>query len=187
MVKYIAYDTSLFRLSPLFERIMPYFIPAEVRKGMMNHVLQSKAKILERRNKGDQGRRDFCSYIFEMQKELKLSDWHLMAYSNSMIIAGSETSATVLSAMTHWLCETPLVYSRLKEEVRSRFKSSSEITSQSAKFPYLTAVIHETLRMLPPVPFAPPRITPKGGATVAGVFVPGGVSLLFPFIFIYNL
>jgi cytochrome P450 len=80
--------------------------------------------------------------------------------------------------LTHWLCRSPQAYSKLKDEVRSRFSSSSEITSQSATFPYLTAVIHESLRMFPPFPFVPPRITPEGGETVAGIFIPGKVSFM---------
>jgi hypothetical protein len=48
----------------------------------------------------------------------------------------------------------------------------------SAVFPYLTAVIHETLRIFPPVPIGMPRITPKGGGMVAGVWVPGGVGAI---------
>jgi cytochrome P450 len=176
MVDFIAYDSAFYRLSPLLEKYMTYFIPTSISKGMLNHVLQSKAKILSRRERGEHGRKDFCSYLFDMQYQMRLTDWDMTAHSNSMILAGSETSATVLSALTHWLCTTPAVYSKLKEEVRSKFSSSTEITSQNATFPYLTAVIHETLRMLPPVPNGAPRIVSKGGDSIDGVFVPGGVS-----------
>ena len=144
-------------------------------------MLESKAKILKRMAKEEQleaeGKRDFCSYIFEKREELGISDWGLAAHAQALIIAGSETSATVLSGLTYWLCRTPDVYEKLKREVRSRFKSSEEITSTSATFPYLTAVIHETLRIYPPVPIGMPRITPKGGGMVAGVWVPGGVCV----------
>jgi len=176
MVIFIAWDSAIYRVSPLLENLLGYLVPAEVRKATLNHVKQSKAKILARMEKGEGERRDFCSYIFEMKEEMNLNDWHMAAYSNSLIIAGSETTATVMSALTYWLCRTPLVYEKLKEEVRSRYKSSSEITSLSATFPYLTAVIHEILRIFPPIPFGMPRISPKGGETVDGIFVPGGVS-----------
>jgi cytochrome P450 len=118
---------------------------------------------------------------------MNLADWNITVYSNSMIGAGSETSATVLSAFTHWICRSPQAYSKLKEEVRSRFSATSEITSQSATFLYMTAVIHETLRMFPPVPFGLPRITPKGGEIIARVYVPGGVSLHSFIFLIYYL
>jgi cytochrome P450 len=101
----------------------------------------------------------------------------MAAYSNTLILAGSETSVTVLSALTYFLCRTPRAYERLKKEVRGRYKSSSEITSLTATFPYLTAVIQEAMRMYPPVPFGMPRVVPRGGETVNGLFVPGGVSL----------
>ncbi len=160
----------------MLEKMLGYLIPSEIQKATMNHVMQSKAKILARMQKGEGERRDFCSYIFEMKDEMNLNDWHMAAYSNSLIIAGSETTATAMSALTYWLCRTPHVYEKLKDEVRSRYKSSSEITSLSATFPYMTAVIYEILRIFPPIPIGMPRISPKGGETVDGIFVPGGVS-----------
>jgi cytochrome P450 len=42
----------------------------------------------------------------------------------------------------------------------------------------VNAVINESLRIYPPVPIGVARIAPKGGAMVAGVFVPGGVGLI---------
>jgi len=176
MVRFIGYDSAVYRISPALERTLLKFIPAKINKGMMNHVTRSKAKILGRMNRKPE-RKDFCSYIFTIKEEMGLTDWEMAAYSNALIIAGSETTATVLSALTNWLGRTPVVYSKLKEEVRSRFNSSSEINSQTATFPYLTAVIHEILRLFPPVPNGLPRITPQGGEIVAGMFIPGGVSL----------
>jgi cytochrome P450 len=70
------------------------------------------------------------------------------------------------------------VYQKLKDEVRGRFQSADQITSLSATFPYLTAVIHEALRIYPPVPIAVPRITPKGGAMIAGALIPEGVGFM---------
>jgi cytochrome P450 len=141
-------------------------------------VIQSKAKLLARMEKSaNLSRQDFCSYLIEKKDELGLSDWELAGYANTLIMAGSETTATLFSGLTYYLCRNAEVYGRLKEEVRCRFKSADEITSHSATFPYLTAVINETFRIYPPVPIALPRVTPKGGAWVAGEFVPEGVGL----------
>lgn len=74
----------------------------------------------------------------------------MAAYSNTMIIIGIETTATLLSALTYYPCRTPHVYDKLKEEIRSRYKRSGEVTSLTAIFPYLTAVIHEALRIFHP-------------------------------------
>jgi len=44
-----------------------------------------------------------------------------------------------------------------------------------APLPYLNAVIEETLRLFPPVPIGPPRISP--GEFVDGTYVPNGVGV----------
>lgn len=176
MVVFIAWDSALYKLHPRLSSFYSYLIPASIRVATVNHVTQSKSKILKRMERGERedGRKDFCSYIFELKDDMGLNEWHMAAYSNAMIIAGSETTATVLSALTYYLCRNPGVYDKLKEEIRGRYTSSEEITSLSATFPYLTAVIHEILRLFPPIPFGMPRIVPKGGDTVDGMFIPGG-------------
>jgi cytochrome P450 len=122
MIKFNAYNSAVYRFSPILDKIMPYIIPRKVAKGGERHVLESKRKILTRMEKEKtmeaEGKRDFCSYIFEKREELKITDWSLAAHSQALIIAGSETSATVLSGLTYWLCRTPDVYETLKREVR---------------------------------------------------------------------
>jgi cytochrome P450 len=178
-IKFLAYDAAIYRLSPtLHKRMMTYLIPADVAKAGVDHVNYSKDKILHRMEKGDLARRDFSSYLFEKKDQLKLNDWNLAAYAQLMVVAGSETTATTLSAMTYYLCRNPLVYQKLKDEVRGTFRSADDITSVKATLPYVNAVINESLRIYPPVPIGVARIAPKGGAMVAGVFVPGGVGLI---------
>lgn len=150
-------------------------MPKSLKEGGENHVRLSKAKILARMERGSD-RKDFVSYIFAKKDELKITDWEMAAHSNALIVAGSETSATLLSGLTYYLCRTPSVYAKLKEEIRSNFKSTEEINSQTATLPYLTAAINETFRIYPPIPIGMPRLTPSGGDEVAGHFVPGGVS-----------
>lgn len=69
---------------------------------------------------------------------------------------------------------------QLSEEIRSCFPGDNEITMQStAKLPYLSAVIEESLRLYPPVAAGLRRIVPKGGAIIDGHFVPENVSCQF--------
>ena len=177
MVIFVSWSCALGHVSPLLEKMVWVLSPPSVRKAALNHIEKSQAKIQARIDRGEGERKDFCSYIFELRDQMGLNDWHMTSYSNTLIIAGSETTATTLSVLTYWLCRTPRVYEKLKQEVRSRYNSSSEITSQSATFPYLTAVINEILRLVPPMPFGTPRVVPKGGETVDEVLIPEGVSL----------
>lgn len=161
MVAHMAWASAIYRISPTMAKIMRFLIPPQVRKDTLCHMMSSRAKILARMDRGEGERRDFCSYVFDLKDEMGLTEWSMTGYANILIMAGSETSATVLSAVTYFLCRNPRVYDKLKKEVRSRYTSSMEITSQTATFPYLTAVIHEVLRIFPSVPFGMPRITPQ--------------------------
>jgi cytochrome P450 len=90
-----------------------------------------------------------------------------------LMMAGSETTATLLSGCTFYLLRHPHSYQRLCDEVRGRFSVSSEITLTSlASLPYLQSVITEALRLYPPVPLGMPRVIPAGGATISGRYVP---------------
>ena len=89
-------------------------------------------------------------------------------------IAGSETTATTLSAVTYYLLKNPSAQARFVSEIRTHFSTYDEISSNRVgALPYFHAVINEAMRLYPPVPFGPPRLSP--GAWVDGAWVPKGV------------
>ena len=68
---------------------------------------------------------------------------------------------------------------KVTAEIRGTFKSEDEIDFASVStLPYLLACLDEALRMYPPVPTGLPRVVPKGGANIAGNYVPEKVSKL---------
>lgn len=76
----------------------------------------------------------------------------------------------------YYLCHNTNVLDRLSQEIRSTFNRDSDITSSRCiTLPYLNAVIEETLRVYPAVATHVARLVPKGGATVAGHFIPEDV------------
>ncbi|KAG9385254.1 cytochrome P450 monooxygenase [Pyrenophora tritici-repentis] len=93
------------------------------------------------------------------------------------LIAGSETTATVLSGAAYNLARNPEVRRKAQEEVRTAFKSDEEITLASLpRLSYLNAVIEESMRCFPAVPGTFPRRTGPDGDVIAGYFVPADVS-----------
>jgi cytochrome P450 len=97
--------------------------------------------------------------------------------TTAIIIAGSETTATLLSGAAFWIGTNPAVLEKLTQEVRSSFNSNEEITLASVgNLKYMLACLNETFRMYPPVAFGLPRVVPSGGATVAGSYVPENVG-----------
>lgn len=92
------------------------------------------------------------------------------------MMAGTETTATALCGITYHLARNPTSLARLTNEIRSAFPDYASISMEGlARLPYLRAVLHEGLRMYPPVPTKLPRRTPPGGVTIMGEYIPGDV------------
>ncbi|KAL4874377.1 cytochrome P450 [Aspergillus karnatakaensis] len=107
-----------------------------------------------------------------------MSEEDLANQAMVILTAGAETSATALTAVIWYLSQPAHAHclQRLREEVRGTFPSMSDITGDAtARLPYLNAVLEETMRLFPPSPVGPPRVSPPGGETVDGTFVPEGV------------
>lgn len=96
--------------------------------------------------------------------------------ANQHSSAGSETTASLLAGLTHWLLKTPDVFEKLKREIRTLESADDLVHENFAKMPYLNACIDEGLRIFPPVPGGNLRCVPKGGARVCGHDLPEGVS-----------
>jgi cytochrome P450 len=93
------------------------------------------------------------------------------------VLAGSETTAALLTGCTYYLLRHPEKYVRLVSEIRGAFAQISEIKlSALVELPYLNAVLTKILRIYSPIPFMLPRLVPQGGAVIDGQYVPGRVS-----------
>lgn len=104
-----------------------------------------------------------------------------------LLLAGSETTATCLSGTTYFLLTHPEVLEKVTAEIRSAFSTDADINIQSVnKLTYLIPVLNESLRMYPPLTSGMVREVPTGGAEIAGRFVPGDVSLVFFFFFLFS-
>lgn len=100
-------------------------------------------------------------------------------YSNALTLtlAGAETTASALSAVTYMLGIHPDVKAKADQELRAAFSRESEIDMQSSmKLRYLGAVIDEAFRYHPPGPNALWRQTPPEGNWVLGDWIPGKVQ-----------
>lgn len=107
----------------------------------------------------------------------KMSFEQLSANAEILVLAGSETTATLLSGCTYLLLTNPDKMEKLKHEVRSAFASESEITASSVnKLSYMLGVLNEALRLYPPVTSSLVRVVPPGGDMIVDHWVPEGVS-----------
>ncbi|PSK33980.1 Isotrichodermin C-15 hydroxylase [Elsinoe australis] len=138
------------------------------------HEVNSR-ELVEKRIARQTTRRDFMSNILQARKEFDISDTQIAAHTSDFVIAGSETTATALACATYFLLRDPSKLVKLRAEIDSAFRDYQDINALSTgRLEYLTAVCKEAMRMYPPLPFALPRIVPKGGDTVDGQFLPAG-------------
>ena len=104
------------------------------------------------------------------------------ANARILIIAGSETTATLLSGLFLLLLTNPSAFEKL-QEIRTSFTNPAEMAfAAAAELPYLNACISEALRVYPSVPSFIPRFTAVEGNTINVRFVPGNVSLKPPIL-----
>ncbi|XXH04521.1 hypothetical protein Hte_010937 [Hypoxylon texense] len=163
--------------SPLLGLIFKFIAGSKLRNSQANHLALVTKLTNERiyqRKQADRG--DFMDYIMRSRGQAhELTDAELIANSDLLMVAGSETTATLLSGATYWLLKTPHALKRAVEEVRSAFKSEDEITfhEATARLPYMLACLEEALRLFPPVPLVLSRAVPNGAPVqIAGLTVP---------------
>ncbi|TAQ85509.1 hypothetical protein B7494_g6162 [Chlorociboria aeruginascens] len=125
----------------------------------------------------DDKRVDFLSSMLSEGRKDVITQEEVAAQGQNLVsIAGSETTATTLSALTYFILKHPEVYTKFKQEIRDKFTDYDQISSAAVgQLSYFNAVINETMRLYPPVPFGPPRLSP--GAYVDGRWIPKGTEV----------
>lgn len=125
-------------------------------------------------------RGDFMDFILRSRGEAhQVSDEELVHNADLFMVAGSETTATVLLGVTYYLLKTPHAYKRLTEEIRTAFQRVEDITFKetNVRLPYMLACLNEAMRIFPSIPLVLFRITNDGPPTsIAGHSIPPAVS-----------
>ncbi|KAF4784431.1 cytochrome P450 [Colletotrichum scovillei] len=123
-------------------------------------------------------RADLMEGLLKKREEWNLSLQQLEGNASIIIIAGSETTATLLSGVTYLLLKNPEKMKKLVNEVRTTFDKESDVDLTSVnKLTYMLACLDEALRLYPPVPTGLPRTVPEGGAMVRGEFLPAKTTV----------
>lgn len=165
------------RFYPLVEFALMKCIPKSLKKMQSDHFQQIADKVLRRLN-WEVERPDIMSYVIKhngYEKGMTLGE--IQTTFMVLTTAGSETTATALSGTLSYLVKNPEIMAKVALEVREAFSAENHLTFNAISgLPYLNAVLNEGLRLCPPIPVMLPRLVPKGGDTVSGLWMPGGVS-----------
>lgn len=114
---------------------------------------------------------------------LAMSEDHLVADANLLVIAGSDTTSTVLGSIFFYLTRNPRVLEKLYQELRHTFSSVEEIQygAKLSSCTYLQAVIDESFRLGPAGCSELPRDLRAGGIVIDGDFYPKGTTVGVPY------
>ncbi|KAH9823309.1 cytochrome P450 [Melampsora americana] len=136
----------------------------------------TKSMFLRRYKKGLATEVDVFHYLLGEDSETgtKLSFSELVADSTLVIIAGADTTRTVMVALFLYLLRSPKQMKTLQNEL----SNASDLSPSSlSKIAYLDGCIKEALRLQPPSPANIQRITPDEGVMIDGIFIPGGTKV----------
>ncbi|KAI1815149.1 cytochrome P450 [Poronia punctata] len=185
----VASFVAAARLFPWLEWALLKCAPPSLKKVHREHYQVVVEKVQRRLNLETQ-RPDFVGQMIEASglltsenenekpKEEQLTLEEINATFMILATAGSETTASVLTGTMNYLTQNPDKMSRLVREIRAAFGKYEDISVDGVKdLPYLNAVLHEGLRLCPPIPWVMPRLVPEGGDTVCGVWLPGNTSV----------
>jgi len=132
------------------------------------------AEFARRRAEGSAGRHDVLSMLLEARDEegLGLSDDELRDEMITMLMAGHETTATALAWAFFRILSDDSVLDRLREELRTVTRGQVE-PEHVSELVYLDAVIKETARLHPVLPFVVREL--QVPMEIGGMDLPRGV------------
>ncbi|KAL1961979.1 hypothetical protein VTN77DRAFT_714 [Rasamsonia byssochlamydoides] len=167
----------IIRYFPWLAALSIVFVPRSLRQKREAHI-QYCIERVDRRLAKEKARPDIWGLVLNQTEEKRLSTKEMYANSQTFMIAGTETTATLLSGLTYQLLINPSKLEKLTREVRGAFSADEEITiSGLARLEFLHACIEEGLRMYPPVPVGMPRVVPAEGKVICGEMVPGKTAV----------
>ncbi|KAK2043658.1 cytochrome P450 [Colletotrichum somersetense] len=166
---------SRFWIGRLF---LTWLVPKHLGEGQRLHEQLSQEKVRKRMALGE-SRPDFVQSMMMREGDLAMSQSEIEQTADTIIVVGSETTASVLSGATFFLLTHLEAMAELCKEVRASFKSEQEINILSVQnLQYMLAVLDESMRVYPVVPVGSSRIIKDGGDDICGGHVPGGTRVM---------
>ena len=111
-------------------------------------------KIIERRRVAPASRRDYLDALLEMRDQesgLALDGRAIRDELVTMFVAGHETTASLFTWLWYTLSTRPDIEARIQQEVDELLGDRAPTNEDLRRLPFLAAVVHETLRMYPPI------------------------------------
>lgn len=148
---------------------------AKDRIGMGRLKAVVREKISQRFSGAKEDRQDMIqSFIKHGLSQGEIEDDSML-----QIMAGSDTTATILRVAFIYIISNPRIYRELQRECDAANVPKNEIIAneRALQLPYLMAVIQEALRYHPAASGHGPRVVPPQGDTYNGMYIPPGTVI----------
>ena len=179
-----ALIAGAFKYYPPFDSILTAITPKSAMADLWMIWKTTEEKIARRLASPENSHKDVIFHMLEANRSSSMphiTDEEIEINSMLLIIAGSESTTTVILGIINYLLRNPKSLEILTQEVRASYPTSDTISGVSlSKLPYLNAVFHEGLRICPTFPDGFRREIPEGGAAVAGHFLPAATVVSVP-------
>ena len=141
-------------------------------------VKVARNAVAERFGPDPKEKRDMLGYFVEKG----LDQIQCEAEANLQILAGSDSTTTILRCLLFLLTATPAAYVKLRNEIDAAIAQGNlsypvATYAETQRLPYLSACISEGIRMYPPLFGLKGKLAPKGGDTINGIFIPEGTEV----------
>jgi hypothetical protein len=124
---FYACVSRAFQHFPLLWKIVQRFIPKSVYEAAEASVKHS-ADCVDKRLAMETERPDIFGLVLKHETGSKMPRYEMHANADLLMIAGTETTATMLSGLTYNLLTNPVPMEKLTREIRESFQSTDEIT-----------------------------------------------------------
>ncbi|KAL1634869.1 hypothetical protein SLS58_010498 [Diplodia intermedia] len=171
------FDLSRITLEyPLLGHLARRLTPQALLDDQELHFRSAKDRVDRRLERAgdDEQHPDMWHYVLRQPEGRRLDREDMYVNASLFMLAGAETTATLLSGLVWFLCRDPMRMEKLCGEVRGAFGGEGEIGMAALReLPYLAACVEEALRLYPPLPIGPPRQVHPDGNVICGQWVPG--------------
>ncbi|KAJ2998605.1 hypothetical protein NUW58_g265 [Xylaria curta] len=173
-----CYVFNILSQEPFLKRILSPLLALSTSLGYQDPFLRTLNEIIElRQTENNNAAQDFYSFAAD-----KMDRTSVFSEGGLLLLAGSETVSTGMSAVFFYLSHNPECYQKLAQEIRTTFTCTSDIRQGAglASCEYLRACINESLRMSPPIPATLWRTQVEGNESpliIDGHTIPKGTEV----------
>ncbi|GFZ01920.1 cytochrome P450, family 706, subfamily A, polypeptide 5 [Actinidia rufa] len=160
------------RLRVWVERILDSIIDARTKMSTSERAEAFKNK----------QKKDFLQILLELKEQedtgITITMEHIKAFFMDIVTAGTDTSATIVEWVMAEIMHKPEVMKKVQEELSDVIGTNNTVEEPHLpKLHYLDAVVKETFRLHPPLPFLLPK-RPDKSCIVGGYTIPKDTRVL---------